>query len=218
VISPAGNRGDYVAVARYPFALRLGTPGDLTAVSRLVRDAARWLQTSKNTDQWARPWPDPARQRERMLNDLLKGKTWLVWDGKTAVATITVDTDEPLDVNGQPVWPEHERHLPALYVRRIVVCRSYAGYGLGAALMDWAADTATRNHGAALIRIDVWTTNLELHAYYEGQGFTRRPGRDPQELPDYPSQALFERDAGKPGADYTRFFLEEERQSEKKFR
>ena len=56
-----------------------------------------------------------------MLNDLLKGKTWLVWDGETAVATITVDTDEPVDLNEQPVWPEHERHRSALYVRRVVV-------------------------------------------------------------------------------------------------
>ena len=160
--------------------LRLGTPRDLHAVSGLVQDAVRWLRTSKNTDQWAKPWPDWPRRRQRMLRDLLEGKTWLVWDGKTAVATITVDTDEPLDLNGQPVWPEHERHLPALYVRRVVVCRIYAGCGLGAALMDWAADMAKRDHGAELIRIDVWTTNLELHAYYEGQGFTRRPGRRPQ--------------------------------------
>ena len=62
---------------------------------------------------------------------------------------------------------------PALYVRRVVVARSYSGLGLGAALLDWAADVAKSDHGAALIRIDVWTTNLELHAYYEGQRFTR---------------------------------------------
>ena len=212
------DRGDYVAMAKHPFALRLGTAEDLDAVSGLVRDATGWLRAGRNTDQWARPWPDRARQRERILKDLLKGKTWLVWDGKTAAATITIDTDEPLDLNEQPVWPEHEHHRPALYVRRIVVGRSYAGCGLGAALMDWATDVAKIDHGAELIRIDVWTTNLKLHAYYEGQGFTRRPGRDPRELADYPSQALFERDARRPGWDYTRLFLEEEQHGERKFR
>ena len=59
-------------MGKYPFVLRLGMPGDLEIVSELVREAAEWLRTSKNTDQWAKPWPDHARHRERMLNDLLK--------------------------------------------------------------------------------------------------------------------------------------------------
>lgn len=197
--------------------MRLGMPGDLGAVSGLVREAAEWLRTSKDTDQWATPWPDRIRHRERMLNDLLKGKTWLVWDGETAVATITVDTDEPVDLNEQPVWPEHERHRSAIYVRRIVVARDYAGCGLGAALLNWAAHVAKRDYQVALIRIDVWTSNLELHAYYEGQGFIRLPDGDRVLLLDYPSQALFERDADSPGSDDNELFLEEERNDKDKF-
>jgi GNAT superfamily N-acetyltransferase len=193
-------------------------PGDLDVVSGLVREAAEWLRTSKDTDQWTKPWPDRIRHRERILNDLLKGKTWLVWDGETAVATITVDTDEPVDLNEQPVWPEPDRHRSALYVRRIVVARDYAGRGLGAALLDWAAHVAERDHHAALIRIDVWTTNLELHAYYEGQRFVRLPDRDPASRPDYPSQALFERAADLSGSDYAKLFLEEKRNDTGKFR
>jgi GNAT superfamily N-acetyltransferase len=152
------------------------------------------------------------------VDDLLKGKTWLVWDGTTAVATITIDTDEPLDQNEQPVWPADKRREPALYVRRVIVSRSYAGRGLGAALFDWAADVAKRDHGAALLRIDVWTTNLELHAYYQRQRFIRCPGRDPRELGNYPSQALFEREVDSPGSDYTQLFREEEGQGGRKFR
>ena len=218
VVSPTLDQGDYVSVGKYPFVLRLGMPGDLEIVSGLVREAAGWLRTSKNTDQWTKPWPDRARHRERMLNDLVKGKTWLVWDGVTAAATITVDADEPLDLNEEPVWPERERRRSALYVRRIVVARTYAGSGLGAALLDWAADVAQRDHGAALIRIDVWTTNLDLHAYYESQRFTRRQGRNPAELAGYPSQALFQREADMPGSDYKKLLTEEERNDQVKFR
>ena len=108
-VSHTRDKGDYGSVGRYPFTLRLAAPGDLDEVCGLIREAAEWLQTSKNTDQWAKPWPDRAGQRERILNDLLKGKTWLVWDGTTAAATITVDTEEPLDANEQPVWPAHKR-------------------------------------------------------------------------------------------------------------
>lgn len=196
-------------MGNYPLALRLGTPADLEEVRGLVREAATWLRTSKPTDQWAKPWPDQAGQQERMLSDLLKGKTWLLWDGSIAAATITVDTEEPVDLNERPVWPPHKRGEPALYIRRVIVGRRYAGRGLGAALLDWAADTAGRDYDAALIRIDVWTTNTELHAYYESQRFTRREGRDPRELTNYPSQALFERDVDRPRSGYCRLFTED---------
>src|SRR5947209_10999535 len=99
----------------HALALRLGLPENLAEVSGLVRDAAAWLRTSKNTDRWAKPWPDRIRQRQRIYDDLLRGRAWLVSDGATAAATITVDTDEPLDLNDQPVWPEHDRHRP-LYI------------------------------------------------------------------------------------------------------
>ena len=193
-------------------------PGDLDVVRGLVREAAEWLRTSKDTDQWSSPWPDPAGHLERILNDLIKGKTWVAWDDTTAAGTITVDTEEPLDLNEQPIWPAHKRREPALYVRRVVVSRSYSGIGLGAALLDWAAEVAETDHQAALIRIDVWTTNRALHAYYEGQRFLRREGRDPRELANYPSQALFEREVAPSGSDYTRLFTTEEGPSERKFR
>jgi len=182
-------------------------PGDLDKVVGLVREAAAWLR-SRGIDQWQEPWPDPAGQRERILNDLFKGKTWLLRDGKTIVATITIDTDEPLDVDEHPVWPTEESQPPVLYVRRVIVSRRYARLRLGAALLDWAADVAKRDHGAELIRIDVRTTNVTLHAYYEGQCFTRCP--DPQGLGDYPSQALFERRVDVPGSDFTKLFMTEE--------
>jgi GNAT superfamily N-acetyltransferase len=151
-----------------------------------------------------------------MRNDLIKGKTWIVWDGPAATATITIDTEESLNLNEQPIWPAHKRRVPAMYVRRVVVSRSHARIGLGAGLLDWAADVARRDHAAAFIRVDVWTTNRDLHAYYEAQGFTRSEGRDPRELGDYPSQALFERDVRRPGSDYTKLFIEDNL-SERKF-
>jgi len=194
-------------VRSYPFALRLAAAGDLFRVHKLVSEAAEWLRTSKDTDQWAKPWPDRARRNERMLNDLLKGKTWLLWDDSTPAGTITLDTEEPVAEGYQPVWPAHARNEPALYVRRVIVNRRYAGYGLGAGLLDWAAHVAKENYGATSIRVDVWTTNVQLHAYYEGQRFIRVAGRDPRELAGYPSQALFERKVDQSGSGYERLFI-----------
>jgi GNAT superfamily N-acetyltransferase len=182
-------------------------PGDLDKVVGLVREAADWLR-SMGIDQWQEPWPDRAGHRERILNDLFKGKTWLVRDDKTTVATVTIDTDEPVDAQERPVWPAGENRRAVVYVRRVIVSRHYARLGLGAALLDWAADVAKRDHGAELIRIDVRTTNVKLHAYYEGQRFIRCP--DPQGLGDYPSQALFQRRVDVPGSDFTKLFFIEE--------
>jgi hypothetical protein len=100
----------------------------LDEVVALVREAAAWLR-SMGIDQWQKPWPDPAGHRERILNDLFKGKTWLLRGGETTVATMTIDTDEPLDVDEHPIWPTEESRPPALYVRRVIVSRRYARTG-----------------------------------------------------------------------------------------
>jgi len=200
----APDTGDYVSVGRYPFVLCLAVPGDLDKVVGLVRGAADWLGR-KGIDQWQKPWPDRAGQRERILNDLFKGKTWLVQDGKIIAATITIDTDEPLDLDERPVWPPGENHQAVLYLRRVIVSRRYARIGLGAGLLDWAADIAKRDYRAQVIRVDVRTTNRKLHTYYERQHFTRC--RDPHGLGDYPAQALFERRVDAPGSDYSKLFM-----------
>jgi ribosomal protein S18 acetylase RimI-like enzyme len=55
----------------------------------------------------------------------------------------------------------------------------------------WAGDRAAAD-GAKWLRLDAWTTNEALHAYYQRQGFqhVRTIVR-----PDYPSGALFQRAA-----------------------
>jgi GNAT superfamily N-acetyltransferase len=191
--------GDYVPVRSFPYTLAQGGPDDLGEVRALYRESATWLGRDKQTDQWSRPWPDPGRHRQHMEDDLLKGRTWLVWDRPTVAATITLDTSEPLTASGGPVWPTHKRHETALYVRRVIVRRCYAGLGIGAALLDWGAEAAMRKHRAALIRVNVWTTNSDLHTYYKQQHFTRCRGRDPAELIDYPAQVLFERELEQAG-------------------
>jgi GNAT superfamily N-acetyltransferase len=201
--------GDYVSVGPFSFVLRRATPRHLPELRGLTEEAVKWLRAHKDTDQWSSPWPDLDASIGRMEDDLRKRKTWLVRDGDIAAGTITIDRHETLAAHRGPVWPESKRHEPDLYVRRLIVSRRYAGIGLGAALLDWAADFAKRNYGVTLIRVDVWTTNLELHRYYERRGFTPCRGRDAAELAGYPSQALFERGVDRAGSDYADLFTEE---------
>jgi GNAT superfamily N-acetyltransferase len=154
----------------------------MATIIGLIDEAAGWLP-SKNTDQWAKPWPNLAGRNSRILASLVVGKTWICWDRGTAAATLTTDPDP------DPYWSQHPPR-PAVYVHRLVVARAYAGLGLGAALLDWAGRTGRLAHGANVMRISAWTTNPGLHDYYRRQGFSPR-GFHPDD--GYPSRARFEK-------------------------
>jgi GNAT superfamily N-acetyltransferase len=166
------------------FPIRRATVVDLGAVTALIEEAADWLRT-KGTDQWSQPWPSPQGRKARLLDGLESGKTWIVWDDGAPIATITTD-----ETANPKLWTEWEDAEPAAYLHRLVVSRSYAGFRLGAALLNWAGSRAEQIYGARWARIDVWTTNKALHRYYEREGFTFvRYNNDPE----YPSGALFQR-------------------------
>jgi GNAT superfamily N-acetyltransferase len=162
---------------------------NLKAAIGIIDAAGEWLRT-KDTDQWAEPWPSRNERDERVRRDLAAGKTWFVRDedaGDALAATVTVAKD-PIPY----VWRGSDADLaePAVYVHRLVTARSYAGRGLGAQLIDWAGRRGHTFYGAKWTRIDVWTTNADLHHYYKMQRF------EPRGLcvdPSYPSRALFEK-------------------------
>jgi ribosomal protein S18 acetylase RimI-like enzyme len=81
-----------------------------------------------------------------------------------------------------------------VYACRLVVSRAFSGRGLGAALLDWAGLRARQSYGARWIRVDVWTTNAALHAYYKRLGFGSCGF---SEASGYPSAALFQKDTSR---------------------
>jgi len=89
--------------------------------------------------------------------------------------------------------PADELSEPAVYVSRLIVSRSQAGRGLGAALIDWAGLRGLDEWAASSIRVDVWTTNLALHEYYKRQGFEHLRTLEFEDPWEYPSAALFQK-------------------------
>ncbi len=158
---------------------------DLDTVIELIDAAAEWLR-DKNTDQWAKPWPNRAARDMRVRMGIEARQTWLAIDADgTVAATISAGHE------GNPkLWDAMELAEPAVYVQRLVVARRYAGMGVGAQLIDWAGRRGREKHGAAWIRIDVWTTNIALHHYYEANGFSFLRFCDE---PDYPAGALLQK-------------------------
>lgn len=164
--------------------VRPATISDLKQILYFIDEAAAWLRT-KGTNQWASPWPDREARDARVERDLRGRRTWMVEDDGIPVATITCRP------HGSPrLWTESQRADLAVYVSRLIVSRSYAGRGLGAELIDWAGKSAKQQYGAQWIRIDVWTTNIALHSYYDKQGFCFL--KFCEDI-NYPSAALFQK-------------------------
>jgi hypothetical protein len=164
------------------------TPENLKAILGLIEEARGWLAL-KDTDQWANPWPDERARDDRVLRGLRGGKTWIVWDGDIAAATVTLTPRK-----NDAVWstPACTCNLAerAVFIHRLITARRYAGLELGADLIDWAGLRGQRLYGAKWIRIDVWSTNKRLHDYYVKRGF------EPCGFcadPSYPSGALFQK-------------------------
>lgn len=168
--------------------IALASTDDFAAVLGLIDEAAAWLRT-KDTDQWAAPWPDRDKRDARVMRGLAGDKTWIVWDGDTAAATVTLAAKPNPRVWARPGCTCNlgER---AVYAHRLITARSQAGRGLGAQLVNWAGLRARAEYGARWIRIDVWTTNAALHGYYQRSGFEPCGFCDD---PEYPSGRLFQK-------------------------
>src|ERR1700735_1780551 len=177
--------------------VRRATADDLQTILGFIAEASSWLQ-QKGIDQWANPWPTVAARDERVRSGLAEGRTWMVQDSDgTPIATITCRR------TGNPdLWTPADQKTPAVYVSRLIVRRGYAGWAIGAELLDWAGKRAADKYGAQWIRIDVGTTNVALHGYYEKRKFSFiRFDSDS----GYPSAALFQRTtADIQSADITR--------------
>jgi GNAT superfamily N-acetyltransferase len=162
------------------------TPQNMKILLRLIRGAKEWL-ADKGTDQWQNPWPDIAGRDARVWRGLEVGATWIAWIGKRAAATVTVARTPNL-----AVWRGAECNAddPAIYAHRLIIDRQFAGWGLGAELIDWTGLRAHQEYGAKWIRIDVWSSNIGLHDYYRKRGF--EPCGEALD-PGYPSGKLFQK-------------------------
>ncbi|MFJ9819971.1 GNAT family N-acetyltransferase [Streptomyces sp. NPDC101151] len=136
----------------------------------------------KGINQWQYP-----PNREKIAADIRQGYAYLVVDGTQYLGTITVDTFADPEF-----WLPGDMPEDALYAHRIIVLANAAGTSLGASMLDWASQKASKL-GKSWLRVDAWKTNPALGRYYESQGFTHVRTVD---LPHRRSGALYQRSAG----------------------
>lgn len=171
-----------------PMRIACADPADMMTVLGLIEDARNWLWV-KDTDQWAKPWPDEEARNARVLRGLRARETWIVWDGDIPAATITITPRRDPDV-----WSTSactcDLTEPSVFVHRLITAKKYSGSRLGAELLDWAGLRGHRLYGAKWIRTDVWSTNKALHYFLRWRGFEPCGFcADPQ----YPSGSLFQK-------------------------
>ena len=170
------------------YQVRPAMPDDMTCILGLIDSAARWLRDNKNTDQWAQPWPDESTRNARVLAGIALGKTWMVESDDSPIGTITYS-----EQGNDALWTPSELSESAVYVSRLIVSRTYAGHGIGAALIDWAAQRGRRQWNATWIRADAWTTNFGLHSYLKNLGFSHLRTYEFESYWTYPAAALFQK-------------------------
>jgi predicted N-acetyltransferase YhbS len=168
--------------------IRPAAMDDVPSIIGLIDDAAQWLRTEKKSDQWERPWPDGPSRDQRIRRGIRAGLTWMAENDDGLVGTVSFGRG-----GNKKLWTLRERNQPAVYVSRLIISRRHASDGIGADLIDWAGQRGALGWNAEWIRVDVWTSNAALQAYYKRRGFMHVRTWQFNDPWDYPSAALFQK-------------------------
>jgi GNAT superfamily N-acetyltransferase len=140
-----------------------------------IREHAEQYVAVKDTDQY-QAGIDPLVVRKNLDRQIDSGQFygWRTDDGRiVAVAALT----EP----DPDYWTAEEKAEPQTYIGRLYVAEDAHGKGYGSAMLH-GIDEHARARGDRWMRLNCWTTNTRLHAYYQAHGFehvrtTYVPGR-----------------------------------------
>jgi hypothetical protein len=165
-----------------PLVCRQANPSDLEAVLSLIEQRTVWLH-ERGSDQWNHGLD----YREKIARRVEKGYTWLVEDGREAVATGTL-----FRRSKSMFWTPEEMDQPTLFAWKMATHLGRAGEGLTEVLFQWVQDWAARIE-LDWVRWSVWGASRGLHAYYRRCGaelvrVVDVPDRDPVALFQLPAR------------------------------
>ncbi len=108
-------------------------------------------------------WRENELQQARIVDDVAAGLFFLAEYSNDPAGTLKFQLEDPV------FWPDVS-HDDAAYVHRLAVRRRYAGRGLSAELLRWAADR-THALGRKVLRLDFEASRPRLREIYERFGF-----------------------------------------------
>ncbi len=131
---------------------------DVEAVSDILREAARWLDNAGMS-----LWREGELVPSAIAPDVSAGLFHLAECAEGFCGTVRFQLED------SAFWPE-AREDEAAYIHRLAIRRQYAGAGLSAFILDWAA-ARTRELGRRHLRLDCVASRPRLRAIYESFGF-----------------------------------------------
>lgn len=144
--------------------IRQASADDVETVAAILREAEAWLR-ARGTPMWK---PDEL-SLEPLRRHVNAGMHYLAECAGEAAGTLRFQLEDA------EYWPD----LPcdgSAFVHRLAVRRRFAGAGVGAALLDWAASHA-RTLGRTVLRLDCDWDRPRLRAFYERNGFRHHSDR-----------------------------------------
>ncbi|MFD0201957.1 MULTISPECIES: GNAT family N-acetyltransferase [Saccharothrix] len=163
--------------------IREGDLDDLSAIMAMLDGAVAWLDASGRTGQWgSEPFSDQPGRVEGIAEKIREGAAWIAEVDGTPAGAMTLAPNPP-----HYVRPAAE---PEVYVTLLVTSRSYAGMGVGSALLAHAREE-TRRAGVELLRVDCYAgSEGKLVDYYRRNGFEPT---EPFTVGEWPGQVLAQR-------------------------
>lgn len=141
---------------------------DIDEVHAILEGARQWL-LSKGIHQWPYPFP-----KDWLAKRLSEHEIYLASVNGLHIGTVTIQWAD------EETWGE----MPddAGYIHQLAIRRDFGGQGLGLQLLRWA-DTRIASQQKQFARLDCWSTNPKLCAYYENAGYIfQRRAVHPQRL------------------------------------
>jgi len=131
---------------------------DCDDVAAILAEAAAWAE-----ERHGKLWIQEELDVVSIRNDVGRGEFFL---GRIADGPISVLRYQLID---REFWPDSIDDRAA-YVHRLAVRRRYAGQGVAAAMLGWAAARA-RSQGLEFLRLDTDLDRPKLRALYLSCGF-----------------------------------------------
>ena len=137
---------------------------DAPVVADILKEAAAWAERAHE-----RLWLESELEPEQIAADARNGQFFLATHAGAAIGTLRYQLQDAL------FWPDAAPG-EAAYVHRLAVRRRWAGRGVAAQMLRWAARRAVTD-GRALLRLDTDITRPKLRALYVDCGFREHSER-----------------------------------------
>lgn len=131
-------------------------PSDLEDIFRLFEHSIEY-QERNGYPSWRN------YDRTAVIRDVESGNQYKVLIDATLALVFTVRYHD------KDIWGERDLGT-SVYLHRIVVNPAFKGRRLFGTVLDWSIEHA-RQKGFDTVRLDTWTNNPPLIAYYSGFGF-----------------------------------------------